>query len=190
MKMWLGIVVVAVTLGASRLAVGADSGLLGAEEESLLFGYGRSTRASLDFYTFGPRLAFDFPRVIPPIAGNRLRIAIEVLGSVISDGRVDGELALNPLLFNYRLDLGYPVVPFFEGGEGIILTSLRALELGGTFQFGSQFGGGLQIFLTRHDALVVGGRFRHMSNAGIRSENRGLNTWWLTLGWSRFPSRS
>lgn len=163
--------------------------LLCPAERAVRFGYGSTDRGSLDFYTVGPRLAFDLPAAVPPIAGNRLRLAVELLGSVIDDGGTTGEVAFTPLLLDYRFDRGQRIVPYVEGGEGIALTWLRGLQLGGTFQFTSQVGGGIHVFVRPTLALTFGYRLRHISNAGLRSDNRGLNTQFLIVGFSSFPSR-
>lgn len=196
---WLPISAVFLSLSVSlALGVSADAETpsdaepacaLCPSEVAFRFLYGQSSKASLDFYTFGPRLAFDLPRFVPPIAGNRVRLAVELLGSTIHDGSADHEIALSPLIFDYRYDFGFPIVPFIEGGEGVLYTSLSGLHLGGHFQFSSQAGGGFHLFFTKNDALTIGGRIRHISNAGIRSSNSGLNTYFVTFAWSHFPYR-
>lgn len=187
------VLLVSVTMPARSGAETPDSGeaacALCPKEVSFRFLYGETDKASLHFYTFGPRVAFDLPRIVPPIAGNRLRLVIELLGSTIHDGGREHEVAFSPLIFDYRYDVGFPVVPFLEGGEGILYTSLSGLRLGGHFQFSSQAGGGIHLFLTPKDALTIGARIRHISNAGIRSENSGLNTYFLVFAWSHFPFR-
>ena len=196
---WLPISAVLLSLSAS-LMIPADAGAetptsaeaacaLCPSEVAFRFLYGKSNKGSLDFYSFGPRVAYDLPRFVPPIAGNRVRLAIELLGSTIRDGSTDHEIAFSPLIFDYRYDVGFPIVPFVEGGEGLLYTSLDGLHLGGHFQFSSQAGGGLHLFFTAHDALTIGGRIRHISNAGIHRENSGLNTYFVTFAWSHFPTR-
>lgn len=180
----------AALLAASVSAVHAEPPAPFAPRESAVrVSYGIADRASLRFYTLGAHAAFDLPEVVPPIAGNRIRIALELLGSVIEDHQSAAEVALSPLIFDYRYDRGGRVVPFVEGGEGVVLNWLHGLDLGGPFEFSSQAGGGIHLFVNRTDALTIDFRIRHISNAGIRSPNRGLNTYFLTLGWSRFPSR-
>lgn len=159
-------------------------------EVAFRFLYGESDKASLSSYSFGPRLAFDLlPSIIPPIVGNRVRLAVELLGSIIQNGSAEHEIAFSPLIFDYRYDTGGPIVPFVEGGEGILYTSLSHLNIGGHFQFSSQIGGGIHVFFTPKDALTVAGRYRHISNAGIRSPNSGLNTYFVVFAWSRSPYR-
>jgi hypothetical protein len=178
--------------GLAHAASDSQCPLLKPQELSVRFAYGIGDRASLRFYTLGPHVAYDLlPQWIPEIAGNRLRIALEVNGSVIhgSSHPHDGEFALTPLLFDYRFDRGIPFVPFVEGGEGIVLTTLDHLHIGGPFEFSSQGGGGFHLFYTHEDALTFSFRIRHISNSGIKAENSGLNTYFFAVGLSHFPDR-
>jgi len=166
--------------------------LFSPQEIAFRFSYGIGDRSSLRFYTFGPRVAYDLlPSIIPPIFDNRLRLAIEVMGSLIHGDHhdLDGEFAFTPLLLDYRYDRGGPFVPFLEGGEGIALTTIDGEHLGGPFEFSSQFGGGVHLFYTTEDALTLGVRYRHISNSGIKEPNRGLNTFFITIGLGHFPDR-
>ena len=164
--------------------------LFAPEEVAFRFSYGIGEEDSLRYYTFGPRVAYDLPYV-PAIFDNRVRIAIELMGAIINGDHhdLDGEFAFTPLLFDYRYDRGGTFVPFFEGGEGIVLTTIEGARIGGPFEFSSQVGGGLHLFYTTEDALTLGMRYRHISNAGIKEENSGLNTFYITIGLSHFPDR-
>lgn len=187
------------TLALCSRALAADSSaakpepwsLFSPQELSLRFAYGIGDTASLEFFTLGPRVAYDLPDFIPPIAGNRLRIGIETTGSIIrgDDRDHDGEFAFSPLIFDYRYDSGGMFVPFIEGGEGIVITTLRNLRLGGPFEFSSQAGVGMHLFFADEDAVTFAFRMRHISNAGIKDENSGLNTYFFAIGLSTFPER-
>ena len=167
------------------------SGLLSPQELSFRFAYGYAERVSLNFFTFGPRVAYDLPDFVPAIAGNRIRLAIEMLGSIISGPNHggNGEFALSPLIFNYRYDTGGAFVPFIEGGGGIVLTTLDEMNLGGPFEFSSQGGGGFHWFFNRNHAVTFDARYRHISNAGIKSQNSGLNTLFVGISLGLFPDR-
>jgi len=67
--------------------------------------------------------------------------------------------------------------PYIEGGGGPIWTDLggRVPELPGRFNFAVWGGAGCAWLLTPQWALNVGYRFVHISNAGTRSPNSGLN---------------
>jgi Lipid A 3-O-deacylase (PagL) len=165
--------------------------LLSPQECSFRFAYGYSDRDSLSFYTFGPRVAYDLPAFVPAVAGNRIRIGLEMTGSIMNGdtNKNAGEFALSPLIFDYRYDRGGMLVPFVEGGEGIVLTTLDDINIGGPFEFSSQGGGGFHFFVSKENALTFAFRFRHISNAGIKSPNSGLNTYFFNVGWSHFPDR-
>jgi len=102
---------------------------------------------------------------------------------------LDGEFAFSPLILNYRYDTGGSFVPFIEGGEGIVLTTLDEMNLGGPFEFSSQGGGGIQWFFNRQYALTLDARYRHISNAGIKDQNSGLNTLFIGISIGHFPDR-
>lgn len=165
--------------------------LLSPQECSFRFAYGYSDTDSLSFYTFGPRVAYDLPAFVPAIAGNRIRIGLEMTGSIMNGdiNKNAGEFALSPLIFDYRYDAGGWFVPFIEGGEGIVLTTLDHINIGGPFEFSSQGGGGFHLFVNKENAVTFAFRIRHISNAGIKSPNRGLNTYFFNIGFSRFPGR-
>ncbi len=176
---------------ATQGAESHRSSLLSPQELSFRFAYGYTESASLNFFTFGPRVAYDLPDFVPAIAGNRIRLAIEMLGSIISGPNHggNGEFALSPLIFNYRYDTGSFFVPYIEGGEGIVLTTLNHLNIGGPFEFSSQGGGGFDLFLSRENALSFDVRYRHISNLGISNDNSGLETVFFTIGLSHFAGR-
>ena len=92
-------------------------------------------------------------------------------------------------VLTYYFDTGTRLLPFIEGGAGVMYTSLTRFKLGGRFQFLPFAGAGLSYFLTDKLALRVDGRFRHISNADIFKDNVGLNSYILTVGISYFPSR-
>ena len=93
------------------------------------------------------------------------------------------------MILDYRYDVGQALVPFFDGGEGIVLTTLKDVHIGGPFEFSSQVGGGIHMFFTHEDAVTLAIRYRHISNAGIKQENSGLNTLFLIIGLSHFDNR-
>jgi len=167
------------------------SGIFSPQELSFRFAYGMGNKASLNFYTFGPRVAYDLPPFVPAILGNRIRLAIEMYGSIINGTNhpLDGEFAFSPLIFNYRYDTGGLFVPFIEGGGGFVLTTLDELNIGGPFEFSSQGGGGIQWFFSPKYALTIDARYRHISNAGIKDQNSGLNTLFIGISLGHFPDR-
>ena len=171
---------------------GRSFSLLSPQELSVRFSYGIGDRDSLRFYSLGARAAYDLlPALIPAIASNRLRLALEAGGAFIHGdlSSRDAEFPISPLILDYRYDAGQALVPFVDGGEGIVLTTLKDVHIGGPFEFSSQVGGGVHLFFTHEDAVTLAIRYRHISNAGIKQENSGLNTLFLVIGLSHFDDR-
>lgn len=73
-------------------------------------------------------------------------------------------------------------VPFLEGGVGVSGTNIGRPDLATWLEFHSVGGGGVQWFCCDNFAATLNYRFAHLSNAGIKEPNRGLNTSVLLLG--------
>jgi len=163
---------------------------LAPEADSVAFRFMQGQSAdSVEYWSFGPRATFDVLRFLPEIAGHRPRLAVELTGSIVDKMGQKHEIAFNPLMIDWTYDHGGRFVPFFEGGEGALWTTVRYLSLGGKAQFSSQVGIGLHCFLERDLALTFGFRYRHISNAGLDSPNHGLNTHFFVVGLTHFPGR-
>lgn len=63
-----------------------------------------------------------------------------------------------------------PIFPYVEFSAGIVATSLNIREIV------VEAGVGLSYFVGESVALTVGYRFQHISNGGIESPNRGINS--------------
>jgi hypothetical protein len=164
----------------------------GIQEYGLRTAYGAGYRDNLQFVSLLPRISFFLPKLIDdPLAEYNVQaeFVIEPIGSYITNHTDTLELGVNPLFFSFRYDYGQRLVPFVEGGEGVLYTDLRGEHLGTRFQFSSQAGFGLHWFIDGTTALTVSYRIRHISNAGISSVNTGLNTDFFTFGLTYFPKR-
>ena len=96
------------------------------------------------------------------------------------------DLSLTPV-FRYQRDatLSSGVTPYAEAGIGPHLlseTRLGSRTLSTSFQFGSLLGVGLGFGDNGQYELAY--RFQHISNAGIKEPNDGLNLHLLRLGYS------
>ncbi len=74
--------------------------------------------------------------------------------------------------------------PFIEGGAGAMITDIGSPNLGSKFQFNEQIGLGYEWDFTQHSSIKISYRFLHISNAGLRNPNRGVNAHLLVLAWS------
>jgi len=96
------------------------------------------------------------------------------------------ELGLGLPVFTYYFDTGTRFVPYVEAGLGVLYTDLRGYGLGGHFSFTETGGVGVSYFLSDNLALNAMWRYRHVSNAGIYDNNRGLDSGVILAGFSYF----
>ena len=190
----LAVVAVATSIVLSPAEGSAQvDGRSGLQSLGLRVAYGLGERHNLRFVSLLPRASWFLPHIIDePLARYdcQAEFIVEPIVSYINGSRTETvEAGVNPLFFSLRYDRGQPLVPFLEGGEGVLYTDLRGENLGTRFQFSSQGGGGLHWFLDRTTALTVSYRLRHISNAGISKHNSGLNTDFFTVGFTWFPTR-
>lgn len=155
-------------------------------------GYGYSTRKDVQVIPFYAHAGWLFPECIDgPLRSWNLDFEYYLEGWI---GGVTGpqnaiEVGINPIGFKLAYDAGQTVVPYFSAGLGVMYTGLQGIKIGGPFEFNETGGVGVEIFLERGLALTVGYRYRHISNAGIKKDNRGLDTQFGTIGLSWYPSR-
>ena len=96
-----------------------------------------------------------------------------------SPGRTNSSLADVGFTPVVRLQQNNPgeLAPYLEAGIGAHLLSKSSVSterrFGTLFQFGSHLGMGLR-FGAKH-AFDIGYRFQHLSNAGIKDPNQGIN---------------
>ncbi len=75
----------------------------------------------------------------------------------------------------YNFATGTRWIPYLDAGAGILGTDIGAPDLGTTFEFNEQFGTGVRFFWRRNLALNFQYRYIHISNAGIKEPNQGVN---------------
>src|SRR5260221_417308 len=113
----------------------------------------------------------------------------EVLGELFGGGQYYPSKAyvvgLTPIL-RYNLATGRRWVPFIEGGAGATATDIGHPDLSTTFEFNVQGGVGMHYFWRENAAITVQYRFLHLSNAGIKSPNAGVNTSGVFVGLTCF----
>ncbi len=99
---------------------------------------------------------------------------IELFGGAQFDPEVDWIVGLTPHI-RYNCATGTCLIPFVDLGGGITGTGIGAPDLGSKFQFNEQGGVGVHWFIKRDIAMTFSAFYMHVSNAGIRQPNCGLN---------------
>jgi len=86
----------------------------------------------------------------------------------------------------YQYPLSKKIATYVLGAVGPHYITVKTDEQKNGFLFSDAVGIGLSYFVTDTSALSLEYRFRHMSNAGIRSPNGGINTHFGAVGYSHF----
>lgn len=86
-----------------------------------------------------------------------------------------GTFAGGAVLLRYNFLRWQRFVPFVEAGGGMGHLDFDLRDQSDGFSFVIQGGAGLQTFVTDRVSLDAGWRYHHISNAGTRSPNNGIN---------------
>ncbi|MCU0651772.1 MAG: acyloxyacyl hydrolase [Candidatus Omnitrophica bacterium] len=77
---------------------------------------------------------------------------------------------------NWKLQL------YAKAGVGVSYMTNHTWEQSTQFNFIESGGLGAKYFLTKNFALIAEGRMRHLSNAGVKQPNHGINTYFALAG--------
>jgi len=180
---------------------------LAVEETNDFFGYGKQEWSIAGGYGFGVGLMgsnngnikeLRYATVIP-------RWGIGLGDPLAESSWYEGNFDLlveAPMLFEYHPEHGFAgggtlmlrynflqlerVVPFIEGGAGVLGTDLDLKEQADGFNFSLQAGLGFHLFVLPRVAITAESRFHHISNAGLRNPNSGINDCLFLIGTSFF----
>jgi len=176
-------------------------------ETNANFGYGRQELSIAAGYGFGVGLGGSNTGNLKDI---RFAALIPRWGIGLTDPLADGTwyegnldlLIEGAFLFAYRPVHGFAgggtlmlrynflesgrVVPFLEAGAGLLGTDFDLKGQSDGFNFSVQGGLGLHFFLLPRLAVTAEARLHHISNAGLRQPNNGINDCLFLLGASFF----
>jgi lipid A 3-O-deacylase len=153
---------------------------------SVEFGASDSSNASVDLV----RLGLQWNLSKPLLAGASWQLVSYIDLSLAhwsndSPGRTNSSLTdigITPVLRIQQTNPG-ALAPYIEAGAGAHLLSATSVSterrLGTSFQFGSHIGVGLRF--GARGAFDLGYRYQHLSNAGIKHPNQGINFHLLRL---------
>ena len=207
LTLWLGGGVAAQEMPAPRAALAlplqaqsgereepAFPGVLrkGSQEFTFLVGYGEQveilggSQEDREFLFFTPRwgIVLSDPVGIGSVRGS-LEFVTEPSAIITADKPriLSGGIGA---LFKFNFYTGTRLMPFVEGGAGLMVSTDRLEGLGSSFNFTPQGGGGFHYFLTREWAFTFAYRFWHASNGGTADPNRGVNVNTFFVGLAYF----
>lgn len=159
-------------------------------------GYGLSnslgvSKPGIDFVTLLPRFGYVFAELgeKPPWKGSFQAVAEAVPALVaFEDSQTIYGGGFN-LLLRYDIATGTRLVPFLEGGAGVLLSTPQSTAptsqfRASQFNFTLQIAPGLRYFLSKRTAISLEYRFHHISDAGLTENNPGINSDFVLLGFS------
>jgi hypothetical protein len=94
----------------------------------------------------------------------------------------NAEIASNFLLKFGFLPATWRWQPYCKAGLGLIFLTQHIYGQSTQFNFNEYGGLGFHYFLNPEKALTLECRFRHLSNAGMKSPNTGINTVFVIIG--------
>ncbi len=159
------------------------------KEIGLITGYGRASLPEGAYETIPIILHFgmDLSRFISGLKGHRglLTAFLEPQVNPVIGPESDIEFGLGVGL-QYR----YPITTFFSlyvnASTGPYCVSVDTTDQADGFIFSNHVGAGAYFFVNKSTAVHAGYRFRHMSNAGTREPNGGIDSHFGVIGISFF----
>jgi len=111
-----------------------------------------------------------------------LQFQIEPFISFASEPDTNVEIGTSFLLKVGILPQTSKFQPFILIGPGMVYMTQHTREQSTQFNFTEQAGIGMHYFFRKNIAFTLEGRFRHLSNAGIKHPNTGINTQFVIAG--------
>ena len=112
-------------------------------------------------------------------------LVVEPFITIVSNPDSNIEVGMN-FLIKYLIPLKTRIRPYVKGGIGMLYMSQHTEEQSTQVNFLPQIGAGVHYFVKADRALSVEYRFRHLSNAGIRQPNKGIDCDVVLFGISSF----
>ena len=124
-----------------------------------------------------PQFGFDIRPLVEKLhirPKGLLELVVEPLMNLVISPSNNAEIGCS-LSLRYSEKITSRIAPYIEGGLGYVYTTQHTHEQGTQSNFISHAGLGLQYFFNKHVALTGGYRFRHLSNANMDKQNKGID---------------
>ena len=161
------------------------------KESGILTGIGTGDLSGKDNYVPIPviwHIGYDFKPILEkinltPEAIVELYLEPQINPVASPDANVEFGCGIGwQIIFNPKAK----ICPYLTFGSGLIYITQSTAEQSTKYNFQDQAGCGIYYFLDRERALNFGYRIRHISNAGIKHPNSGIDTHMLEFGYSVF----
>ena len=143
----------------------------------------------INFLQLSGFIMWDYDRVWHHWAPDPLRFKVECTAGMTTTPKNRAMVSVDMMALYYLDFLSSPrFKPFIEGGIGVIFTDFQVEaegeeeSQGSRFNFNPQIGIGTDFKVDSGSTFFTTFRLQHMSNAGLNSENRGVNSIVLMIG--------
>ena len=154
------------------------------KEFGVLSGYAKSDLKEDRHYNFIP-VTLRFGLNLGNFSSKDLiELEVEPFASFVTSTDTNTEIGAN-LLLKYGYFLTDRICPYIEGGAGIVHQKYVTVSVNSHTSFLPQVGAGVSYFINKNVAVDAGYRFRHLSNAGIKEPNHGIDSdmWMAGISW-------
>lgn len=161
------------------------------KESGLLMGVGTGELRNQDDYMPVPviwHIGYDFRPVLQKININPQAIVelyLEPQINPVASPSANVEFGCG-IGFHIIFSPSAKISPYLTFGSGLIYITQSTEEQSTKYNFQDQAGAGVYFFLDEKSALNFGYRLRHISNAGIKHPNSGIDTHIAEAGYSVF----
>jgi hypothetical protein len=185
-KLIPGMAVLLIVFGASRIAQAEEAST---EEIPTRYGLAGVLGKTFDpvtdiyFVQLSGFIMWDYDRVWHHWAPDPLRFKVEGNAGATTSPNTRAMISIGMMAL-YYLDFFSTarLLPYLEGGIGVMYTDFQVEGQGSRFNFNPQIGIGTEFKLDSGAPFFATLRLSHISNAGLHSENRGVNFVVLMIG--------
>jgi len=146
---------------------------------------GEELRRDYDFYPVFVGLGFNLKDLTKRIGFNppvTFEFQLEPYIAYVSSPDANVEFGNSFLLKFGLVPESWKLQLYGKAGVGMAYMTNHTHEQSTQFNFIESGGVGASYFISDHLALTVEGRIRHLSNAGIKQPNHGINTYFALAG--------
>ena len=150
---------------------------------AMIIGNTYDPKGDIGFILLSGFALFDYDKIWQHAAPAPLRFKVEA--SIGSSWTKDKEMMASAGIFAlYFLDrfAGHGFRPYVEGGIGGIYTGWKVDGQGSHLNFNPQMGIGTEFSVSPAATYLAALRLHHISNAGLKEDNRGANSIVLVIG--------
>jgi hypothetical protein len=140
--------------------------------------------SDINFLQISGFIMWDYDRIWHHWAPDPLRWKLEGTAGATTSPNTRAMISIGMMALYYLEPFSTSrLLPYVEGGIGIIYTDFQVEGQGSRFNFNPQIGIGTEFKRADSDkSFFVTIRLSHISNAGLSSENRGVNSYLIMIG--------